>query len=107
MRASEPKYRDGSSVATALAAGLASLVLYLSNVIKVYHRTDVHNADRFARHGNTLRTRVGLKKAFDDIFNNNNDYKDKKFLPVWELFGTKATKLQDQGKLSDEVGDFG
>ncbi|KAI3548695.1 intracellular serine protease [Colletotrichum abscissum] len=31
------KYRDGSSIATVFADGLASLLLYLVNLVKIYH----------------------------------------------------------------------
>lgn len=98
VRTSELKYRDGSSVATALAAGLASLILYLTNVMRVYYRSDRRNDDRFARYSDLLRKRDGLKKAFENVVNTDDDYKDKKFLPVWGLFGTKAKEILDRGK---------
>lgn len=92
MRASDLKHRDGSSVATALAAGLASLILYLTNVMGARHG-DKNGA--FANHNKKLRTREGLRKAFETIVNMHVDYKDRKFLPVWELFGEKAKMITE------------
>lgn len=86
------RYRDGSSVATALAAGLASLILYLANVLKTHYRTDPGRATKVAEYGADLRRRDGLNKAFEKIITDEN-YRDKKFLPVWDLFGTTATKI--------------
>lgn len=98
MRTTELKYRDGSSVATALAAGLASLILYLTKMMQVYSRGDHQKENKFVRYSTLLRKRDGLKKAFENIVNMDDDYKDKKFLPVWDLFGAKASELEDQTK---------
>ncbi|KAF3766193.1 subtilisin-like protein, partial [Cryphonectria parasitica EP155] len=92
VRTEELKYRDGSSVATALAAGLASLVLYLTNLMKMYYCTDTKNMSKFSKYGDLLRTRDGLKKAFENMITDDN-YKDKKFLPVWDLFGSRAKEI--------------
>lgn len=93
----ELKYRDGSSVATALAAGLASLVLYIVNVMKVHYSKQPQNLAKITRYGDQLRRRDGMKKAFDNIITDDN-YKDKKFLPVWDLFGSRAKDILDKTK---------
>lgn len=44
------QYHNGSSVSTALAAGLASLIIYCANVVQSYHegKGDGFNSDLFA-----------------------------------------------------------
>lgn len=109
MRTGELKYRDGSSVATALAAGLASLIMYLANVLKAYNRKDTQTADRFSRYSEMLLHRDVMKKAFENIITDDK-YKDKKFLPVWDLFGTRAEmilgKAKDAGMKLDVLGEL-
>jgi hypothetical protein len=91
VRTEELKYRDGSSVATALAAGLASIVLYMTSLMEVYYNNDFKNKTKFSKYGESLRRRDGLKKAFENII--TDDFRDKKFLPVWELFRSKADSI--------------
>lgn len=105
VRTSELKNRDGSSVATALAAGLASLILYLTNVMRVYYRSDARNADRYAKFNRELQNRDKLKRSFENIMTMDDDYKDKKFLPVWNLFGAKAEEISKPGKDSGPKWD--
>lgn len=93
----ELKYRDGSSVATALATGLASLLLYMVNLMKVYHSGNPQNLKKMSRYGELLRKRDGMKRAFDNIITDDN-YKDKRFLPVWDLFGSRAKEILDKTK---------
>lgn len=95
--AEELKYRDGSSVATALAAGLASLVLYLVNVMEIYHSGNTQNVNKMCRYRKDLRTRDGLKRAFENMIIDKND-RGKKFLPVWDLFGSRAKHVLDTTK---------
>lgn len=95
--AEELKYRDGSSIATAFAAGLASLLLYLVNLVKIHHTDHTGNAQRLKKYGDLLRTRDGLKRAFENIITDEN-YRDKKFLPVWDLFGSRAKEILDKSK---------
>lgn len=92
VRSSELKYRDGSSVSTALAAGLASLILYLSNIMEVYSHKDAR-AEHLARYNDGVEKREVVKKAFENIAKLDDFYKDKKFLPVWALFGRAADSL--------------
>lgn len=105
VRAEELKYRDGSSVATALAAGLASLILYLTNLMKAYYSTDPKNMSKFSRYGDLLRRRDGLKKGFENIITDDN-YKDKRFLPVWDLFGSRAKEILDKSKDTGAMWDL-
>lgn len=93
----DAKSHDGSSVATALAAGLASLLLYMVNLMKVYYAGHPQNLKKMARYADQLRKRDGLKRAFDNIITDEN-YKDKRFLPVWDLFGSRAKDILDKSK---------
>lgn len=93
----ELKYRDGSSIATAFAAGLASLLLHLVNLMKIYHTGNAQRLKKMSQYGALLRTRDGLKRAFENIITDEN-YRDKKFLPVWDLFGLRAKEILDNSK---------
>ena len=62
LLAEELKYRDSSSVATALAAGLASLVLYLVNFMKIYHTSDAQNMNKMSRYRKNLGLGTVLKR---------------------------------------------
>lgn len=94
-RAGELQYRDGSSVATALAAGLASLIIYMASLMKAYARPGSKNAGKFSDIAGSLRRTDAMRKAFDNIITDEN-YKDKKFLPVWDLFRTGAKKMLEE-----------
>lgn len=98
VRLSELEYRDGSSVATALAAGLASLIMYLMNVMKEYYRADARNANKYSNYAKRFTDRQAMKVAFENISNMDPYYKDKKFLPVWDLFGKRAEKIQGDNR---------
>ncbi|KUI61305.1 hypothetical protein VP1G_08481 [Cytospora mali] len=74
----ELKHRDGSSVATALAAAMASLNMYLANVMKEHYRKDEKTPLKFTEY--------------------DENYKDRKFLNVWGLFGTRAGRIQGDTK---------
>lgn len=95
MRGGELQYRDGSSVATALAAGLASLIIYMANLMKAYSTPGSKNAAKFSEYSSILRRKDAMRKAFDNIITDEN-YKDKKFLPVWDLFRTRAEKILEK-----------
>ncbi|KUI64107.1 hypothetical protein VM1G_10888 [Cytospora mali] len=93
----ELKHRDGSSVATTLAAGMASSIMYLANVMREHYRKDEKTALKFTEYGERLRQRNAMKKAFDNIITEEN-YKDIKFFNVWDLFSTRAERLQGDTK---------
>ncbi|ROV88757.1 hypothetical protein VMCG_10053 [Cytospora schulzeri] len=100
VRTDQLMYRDGSSVATALAAGLASLILYLVNVMKEHYRAEPKIANKYSEYADRLCQRNVMKKAFDNIITDDN-YRDKKFLPVWDLFGKRADKILEDTRNKD------
>lgn len=82
------QYHDGSSVATALAAGLASLVIYICVVLQ---ELDSGKGETFANYAKWLRRdRDNMNKVFNNMTNNNYD---KKYLPVWYTFGECADAI--------------
>ena len=92
-------YRDGSSVSTALAAGLASLILYCTKMMATYHREKTKGvvgtrADNvFAEWAEQLRNHKNMRAAFDNIESPGNE--DKKFLPVWDRFGKATDRINE------------
>lgn len=92
------KYYDGSSVATALAAGLASLILYCAILMQWHHKGQAPGADsksyeRFKTFVDALKQRDGMKRAFNNI--ESDIWKDRKYLPVWAIFGPKTKKIEE------------
>ncbi|KAL9473840.1 hypothetical protein ACSS6W_008220 [Trichoderma asperelloides] len=89
-RSSKPvEYHDGSSVSTALAAGLASLIIYCTNVVKTYY----DDSRPFTDWALKLRNHKNMRTAFDNI--NYQDYEDRKFLPVWKMFGDVTERINN------------
>jgi subtilisin family serine protease len=98
------KTASGSSVATALGAGLAALILYCVQVryalapdARAKTRADFK---KLQKHENMLR-------AIKDIGTTENS--NHKFVEVWELFGKKVAKKDSigQDKWIDLVADVG
>ncbi|OAP53711.1 hypothetical protein AYL99_12102 [Fonsecaea erecta] len=65
--------RTGSSLATALAAGLAAVILFS---VALNNKADLP----------LVRNHDGMKRAFNAV-NNPNKAKSTKFIRVWDLFG--------------------
>ncbi|KAI8268269.1 Major intracellular serine protease [Colletotrichum sp. SAR11_239] len=103
-RSSEPvKYHDGSSVGTALAAGLASLLMYCARITE--HRLAEKKGQEGSRVASTclgladaLRLQKNMKQALDNI--KSSQWTDAKYLPVWAIFKPKA---DDMEKAKDEA----
>lgn len=87
------RYDSGSSVATALAAGMASLILYMVNLTKIYYSDDPQNLERMSRYGDLLRSRDGMKRAFDNI--NTGNYYEERVLVLWRMFESTAEKMDN------------
>ncbi|EHK21284.1 uncharacterized protein TRIVIDRAFT_152938, partial [Trichoderma virens Gv29-8] len=86
-RSSKPvEYHDGSSVSTALAAGLASLIIHCANVATMHD-----NDQKLTNLASQLRKHRNMCIAFDNI--NEKEYADKKFLHVWRMFGDATTRI--------------
>ncbi|KPM35437.1 hypothetical protein AK830_g11140 [Neonectria ditissima] len=99
------KYHDGSSVSTALAAGLASLIMYCAAISGQY-QTESKPAEfnRYVKLVDALQDRDNMKRAFDNI--EDPKHLDRKFLPAWEVFGPVADRMKqerDRNKKMDEL----
>ncbi|KAL1640281.1 hypothetical protein SLS58_007097 [Diplodia intermedia] len=97
LRLDKGSLLSGSSVATALAAGLAALVLHCVQFAAQYAKSsnapgDRVTSDDFAR----LKSRDGMFAAFQSI-----DTTEHKYVKVWDVFGP-ATKRED-GLLTPEA----
>lgn len=87
------QYHNGSSVSTALAAGFASLIMYMNNMIRVrdemarntdppqQQQQDNSIFDEWARQ---LKRSENMRRAFDNT--NDPSHTDPKFLSVWRTF---------------------
>jgi len=98
------KYHDGSSVSTALAAGLASLIIYCAIIVRDCYahlssssplREESQELKRFQRFATGLRNRENMKRALDSI--EHEGWEDRKFLPVWGPFGKAADDISTPG----------
>ncbi|KAL4946322.1 hypothetical protein BDV06DRAFT_208796 [Aspergillus oleicola] len=97
-------YHNGSSVSTALAAGLASLIMYCAHCL---HSCGA--GDEYLDRARALRNHTNMRKAFKNI-NNYLEWKDDdKIVPVWGIFGEKSSQLdkatigQDKIKVLTEL----
>lgn len=94
------EYHDGSSVATALAAGLASLIIYCTEVVKSCHASGTESHVKFSGYHDMLGAREHMKRAFDNI--RSDQWTDNRYIPVWKMFGdtteylTKGNNIQDK-----------
>ncbi|KAG8158398.1 hypothetical protein KVR01_011520 [Diaporthe batatas] len=84
-------YHDGSSVATALAAGLASLIIYCTEVVKSCHATGTPSHAKFSRYREMLEARAHMERAFNNI--RSDQWADNKYIPVWKMFGETTEHL--------------
>jgi hypothetical protein len=97
------KYHDGSSVSTALATGLSSLVMYLARVMFAYytHHGDRGRSHRFEEWAGKLQLRNNMRQAFDNI--NHVDWPNKKFLPVWDVFEERTKDIMKCRSLDNKM----
>lgn len=95
----------GSSVATALAAGLAALVLYCVQ-IRLYLATD-QEKQKARRDFQLLKKHEHMMKALKDI--GTTEESNHKFIEVWEVFGKKVEEKEryDQDRWLDLIADVG
>ena len=92
------QYHDGSSVGTALAAGLASLIIYCAIIMRTYYKgrtapVNEQGYNRFTEFAEALQSRDKMKRAFDNI--DSERWEDKKYLPVWDVFGPATKKISE------------
>ncbi|KAK7716353.1 hypothetical protein SLS64_003507 [Diaporthe eres] len=83
---SKQQYWSGSSVATALAAGLAALILYCAQIRVARSRTDAER-DTAKKHFKLLRQHGKMKEAFGAI---TSEGSTGKYPAVWTIFGKKV-----------------
>ncbi|KAL4925442.1 S8 family peptidase [Aspergillus undulatus] len=91
-------YHNGSSVSTALAAGLASLIMYCAHCLHLCGPGDEYQAWALA-----LRNQGNMKKAFNSI-NQYLEWKDdEKIVPVWGIFGDKCGLLEKASTKEEKI----
>ncbi|KAK4458238.1 intracellular serine protease [Cladorrhinum samala] len=98
---------SGSSVATALAAGFAALVLYCVQIRLLRVQSEKDKA-QVRRNFSALKSYEQMKKAFQKTIGTSPESKYK-FIMVWDLFG-KAVEQRDRldpEQLIDLVADVG
>ena len=124
------KYHDGSSVGTALAAGLASLVMFLARLVHTRYKKEAQELDKkikelrakdendralekeakmkselaqaFAKRAKDLEDRNKMKHALDMIGRKGNFQPDKKYLPVWDTFNHVTEVLTTANNLKKD-----
>ncbi|KAL4890046.1 hypothetical protein BDV59DRAFT_195334 [Aspergillus ambiguus] len=82
-------YHNGSSVSTALAAGLASLITYCAHCLHSCGAGDEYQGWALA-----LRNHTNMRKAFNSINRYCGWKDDDKIVAVWDLFGDKGSRLE-------------
>lgn len=91
-------YHNGSSVSTALAAGLASLIMYCCQCLY-----SSGAGDEYKIWAQALREHTNMRKAFSSI-NRWLDWKeDKKIVPVWGIFRNKGSELDKASSGQDKI----
>jgi hypothetical protein len=96
----------GSSVATALAAGLAAVILYSVQVGALNPTARAKLKGVTMEDFRALRKHDQMKEAFLEI--GTTDESDKKYIAVWERFkeAVKKSKTQEPDTLIDIVTDL-
>lgn len=90
---------SGSSVATALAAGLAALILYCAQV-RIVRAPEGAERREATRHFHLLKRHDNMSRAFKNIGTSGSG---NKYLAVWEIFGRKVRTWQDASFRGDPI----
>jgi hypothetical protein len=103
-----PRYHDGSSVGTALAAGLASLIMYCAAIMREYTKARPEGRasavqEYYAKVAAALQSRENLKQALNNIGSGNKP--DDKFLEVWKEFGAATDKMAALATKGNDTGE--
>ncbi|RDW68220.1 hypothetical protein BP5796_08877 [Coleophoma crateriformis] len=96
------EYRTGSSVATALAAGLAALILYCVQV-KLF-RSSAEERPKIEQAFNKLKKHDSMMKAFRSI--GMTEGSNGKYIAVWDMFGKQVKNSETAGKDSYQLVDL-
>lgn len=84
----------GSSIATALASGLAALILYCAR-IRISRAVNEEEMERAQAHFEKLKTHDGMMMAFSSIGMSSTG----KLRKVWEVFGKKFNEYKENSRL--------
>jgi hypothetical protein len=94
----------GSSVATALATGLAGVVLHCARLSAMLAHKDPEKKGVLLETKNyvDMRSREKMAKAFKSIGTGSGERSDTKFIKTWEGFESTAERLRNSNRLSTE-----
>ena len=97
----------GSSVATALAAGLAALILYCVQVRIMLAPKEGPEREKAKQDFEALKKHENMMKAFYDI--GTTAESNHKFIEVWEVFGKQVEKKDhvDRDRWMELISDVG
>ncbi|KAJ5404344.1 hypothetical protein N7509_004215 [Penicillium cosmopolitanum] len=107
-----PVYHDGSSIATALAAGLMSMILHCVRYMAQCQETrpftpdnGLKNSNYYTRLAEKLKDHASMRVALTNIVRSQGSQQpdDPKQLPVYRLFREKAEKMQNANGLNKIV----
>ncbi|RGP78870.1 intracellular serine protease [Fusarium longipes] len=97
------KYHDGASVSTALAAGLGSLIMHCAYIAQKHLEEKIQPGNNIplGRLREALRRRHNMHTAFTNI--DAPEWKKKKYLPVWKVFGPAAEEMNRMKSDDDKM----
>ncbi|KAF7948884.1 hypothetical protein EAE96_008066 [Botrytis aclada] len=99
------EYQTGSSVATALATGLAALVLYCVQVKLL--RTEDRDKGRVRQSFKRLKEYDGMLKAFQDNIGTTPE-SNNKYLKVWTVFRKYIKNMNESpDEMIDQIANLG
>ncbi|KAF7880798.1 uncharacterized protein EAF02_006689 [Botrytis sinoallii] len=99
------EYQTGSSVATALATGLAALVLYCAQIKLL--RTGDRDKERVRQSFKRLKEHGGMLKAFQKNIGTTEE-SDHKYLEVWIIFEKYIRNMNDTtDEMIDQIANLG
>lgn len=95
-RADRVNLLTGSSVATALATGLAALILRCVQFAVQHYEEDenVELAEKMKKNLEELKTHGKMQEAFEQI--RTIPMNGTKYVAVWNVFGSPGTKIEDE-----------
>ncbi|XXG99307.1 hypothetical protein Hte_005644 [Hypoxylon texense] len=75
-------------------------------MVKKYHKNDEKERDRekWSKINAAMRKRDNLRRAFDNI--DSASWQDKKYLPVWDMFGNAAKRIDSTTDKGGSIEDM-
>ncbi|KAL6859365.1 hypothetical protein J3F83DRAFT_749926 [Trichoderma novae-zelandiae] len=106
--------KTGSSIATALGAGLAALIIHCVRLSVAYTHRAHHsagtstnsdiNTDMLGRNAlELIKQPAQMRRVFDRMVNSGSS--GDRYIEVWEFFGELADELQTLGRQIEELKD--